>query len=258
MRKVEPLKLLFFGGVVGDFGIFGGAWFARLHLDLLLQLRQGQVHRLLWPRHGGSQYLLDQYLGQLRVVLGVAQDIMLGSDALRMCVDACHEVVELVLCLGHGHQFRVVPLPHEIHGRLLRTVWKKLLTEPLQRMVHVDRPHSAERGMEEGVTVVSPGKVSICVHGLSGAFGKPLGQVSVQVARLVLVTEHVMLSSLQLRTKVFKLQHAPLATSPTETVTVYHPDHGGVGEALYSLRKCVPSEILLVNADEGHHGVVNT
>ena len=258
MRQVEPLKILFFGGIVWDFGIFVEACTARHDLDLVLQLRPGQALHLLGPRHWFSQHLVDQYLGQTRVVLGVLQDIMLRSDSLRMCVDAFHKPIELVLCLRHGHQFRVVPLPHEIHRRLLRTLWKKLLTEPLQRVVHVDRPHPLERRLEECVTVVSPWKLSICVHGLLGAIGKPLGEVSVDVARLVLLAEHVILSSLHLRTKVMKLQYAPLATSPTETVTVYHPDDGGVGEALYSPRKFVLSKVLLVNADEGHHGVVNT
>ena len=82
-------------------------------------------------------------------------------------------------------------------------------------------------------------------HGLPGAFGKPLGEVSVDVARLVLLAEHVLLSSLHLRTKVIKRQYAPLATSPSETVTVYHPDDGGVGEAPNPPRKYVLSKVLL-------------
>ena len=258
MRQVEPLKLLFFGGLVWDFGLFVGAYTARHDLDLVLQLRQGYVFHLLRPRHWFSQHLMDQYLGQLRVVLGVLQDIMLRSDSWRMCVDAFHKLIELGLRLGHGHQFRVVPLPHEIHRRLLRTIWKKLLTEPPQRIVHVDRPHPFERGLQECVTVVSPWEVSIRAHGIPGACGKPLGEVSVDVARLVLLAHHVSPVFLHLRTKVCKLQSAPLATSPSETVTVYHPDDGGVGEALYPPRKYVLSKVLLLNADEGHHGVVNT
>ena len=134
---------------------------------------------------------------------------------------------------------------------------KKLLTERLQRMVHVDRPHPFDRGTEECLTVLSPGKLGILEHGPDGARGKPLGQFTVHVARLVVLAEHVLFFSLHLRTKVSKLQYAPLATTPTETVTVYHPDDGGVGEALYVPRECVESTILL-SADEGHHGVVNT